>query len=959
MKKRILSILLVLTLFIGIIPLCDSSVQAKGATLSELEAKYPHGKYWNGGNADSYTSSPCNHHGNCTYSGSCGCNTFKGLAIQCMGFAYQLAYLVYGGNPYSDWNTNRNVSALNSLKAGDVVRYLNNGHSIFIIAVNGDTVTYADCNSDGHCKIRWNQTISKSTIKKTFSYVDSAPYEWDTGTTSTLTINYNANGAIIPNADITGYTYKVTDSAGLNMRAGAGTGYDVVKSLSVNTTFNVNVGDTKTADGYTWGKTTVGGTTGWVVISDYVSRIGTLRGSSYYLNSSLIYQSSSSSVYSQQMTYNETYADGLPGADDFGLTRDGYTFAGWSLSANGGTVITPGKSLKPEEIVPDLKNGSKTVTLYAIWEEKSNITLSFDANGGNGTMNSVSAVKGDSITIPESQFAKDGYSFIGWTVQRDDGLWYTDANTWVADSVIADRDATKKVCFAGDSITLNSSFVTVNGDHGYTLFAVWMDSRIQSIQISSIGKENVYYVGDTLDTGGIRLMASNTDGTFDILSEGFSCSPMTLSNEGTATITVTYGSLTATYDVQVTKAKTSQNNGTGKSDHVAYLLPSTSAGTLAEQGVWEGDSIQVLCKDGDYYLTFIPWNATSAAASNRVLLYLPTNIVTVSGTIPSAADYYSLNPTGQNNATVNSKAYVYHRTDGGENPVTVAGDAYTTMGPLAIGDRVRILFEMDGYYCVQTESYTGFVDKSAITIDKILCGIYVDEPTPDFCLIAEKDEDIDVSSLSVVGINSDGSVKTIADYEIDLPDTASAGIKYATIRCGEFSTFVRVKVIAPTIADIVLNSDSTLTGLSEQVTPDTLKAHYTNLGYDVTVTDKDGNDAEFVGTGSKVTVGSEVYEVVVKGDISGDGMIDIFDLSNLLGGVNGEYELEGVFKKACLIVNEEEPDIFDLTALLSHVNGDSVIVAKPIHLPNPHRLLMESVGISLKVGLYKRVLAVV
>ncbi|MBQ4065396.1 MAG: hypothetical protein IJD10_04790 [Clostridia bacterium] len=121
------------------------------------------------------------------------------------------------------------------------------------------------------------------------------------------------------------------------------------------------------------------------------------------------------------------------------------------------------------------------------------------------------------------------------------------------------------------------------------------------------------------------------------------------------------------------------------------------------------------------------------------------------------------------------------------------------------------------------------------------------------------------------------------------------------------------------------NTDKVLIGIFSEVTSDELKEHYSSLGYDVTITDMDGNETDVVGTGTKVTVGGETYEVVIKGDITGDGVIDIFDLSSLLSGVNGEFELEGVFKKAGLIVNEEEPDIFDLTALLSHVNGDDSI----------------------------------
>jgi len=47
-----------------------------------------------------------------------------------------------------------------------------------------------------------------------------------------------------------------------------------------------------------------------------------------------------------------------------------------------------------------------------------------------------------------------------------------------------------------------------------------------------------------------------------------------------------------------------------------------------------------------------------------------------------------------------------------------------------------------------------------------------------------------------------------------------------------------------------------------------------------------------LGTGSKVTVCNETYEVVVKGDTGGDGFIDIFDLISLMDHVNGDSTIE-------------------------------------------------------------------
>ncbi len=56
------------------------------------------------------------------------------------------------------------IRTCQKVKAGDVIRYRYNTHSVFVTKVTADTITFADCNWDGHCKIRWNVTIPKSSI---------------------------------------------------------------------------------------------------------------------------------------------------------------------------------------------------------------------------------------------------------------------------------------------------------------------------------------------------------------------------------------------------------------------------------------------------------------------------------------------------------------------------------------------------------------------------------------------------------------------------------------------------------------------------------------------------------------------------------------------------------------------------------------------------------------------------
>ena len=192
MRKRIciiLSLIMIMSVFSG---LNFSAEATTTMTFAQIQAKFPTGKYWNHSgsstnNPDGVTSIPCTHHNpKASYcsskglSGWCGCNSYNNGAIQCHGFALKMASLYYGNNPNS-WNK---VYNLNSLKAGDIIRYKNNGHSIWVTAVNGNTITYGDCNSDGHCGIKWNKTISKSAVLSTLTYVRSAPYKMNTVSTT-------------------------------------------------------------------------------------------------------------------------------------------------------------------------------------------------------------------------------------------------------------------------------------------------------------------------------------------------------------------------------------------------------------------------------------------------------------------------------------------------------------------------------------------------------------------------------------------------------------------------------------------------------------------------------------------------------------------------------------------------------------------------------------------------------
>ena len=96
-----------------------------------------------------------------------------------------------------------------------------------------------------------------------------------------------------------------------------------------------------------------------------------------------------------------------------GFTRNDYTFTGWNTQADGkGTAYKLGDNftLTDEDIV-----------LYAQWSKNApaQVNVSYDANGGTGTMESIIGDVGSKIVIEQNGFARSGYTFTGWNTQAD------------------------------------------------------------------------------------------------------------------------------------------------------------------------------------------------------------------------------------------------------------------------------------------------------------------------------------------------------------------------------------------------------------------------------------------------------------------------------------------------------------------------------------------------------------
>ena len=113
------------------------------------------------------------------------------------------------------------------------------------------------------------------------------------------------------------------------------------------------------------------------------------------------------------------------------FSRTGFEFLNWNTVADGsGTSYADGAEF----------TFNTDTMLHAQWKEKkaapsnpenpstpkTTYTVTFDANGGIGTIASISVEEGSEITLPKNTFTKTGYSFAGWATSADGNVSYSD-----------------------------------------------------------------------------------------------------------------------------------------------------------------------------------------------------------------------------------------------------------------------------------------------------------------------------------------------------------------------------------------------------------------------------------------------------------------------------------------------------------------------------------------------------
>ncbi|MCK9169587.1 MAG: Ig-like domain-containing protein [Treponema sp.] len=166
------------------------------------------------------------------------------------------------------------------------------------------------------------------------------------------------------------------------------------------------------------------------------------------------------------------------------LTASGYKFKGWNTADDGsGTTYSAGDTFT----MP-----SSAVDLFAVWIISTH-TVTFDANGGSGTMESQTGDDGSTITLPLNQFTRENYTFLGWAAESS--------------AASADYSDGAVYTIGSDDVTLYAVWgaavsISISSGSSITFTDVQSVTKGQSLTISvqeTYSSYQWYFDGDKLD----------------------------------------------------------------------------------------------------------------------------------------------------------------------------------------------------------------------------------------------------------------------------------------------------------------------------------------------------------------------------------------------------------------------------------------------------------------------------
>ena len=117
----------------------------------------------------------------------------------------------------------------------------------------------------------------------------------------------------------------------------------------------------------------------------------------------------------------------------------------------------------------------KNVDFTAVFRQTAKRTVTFNANGGTGTMAPVKTLSGEEYTLPECSFTREGYTFDGWLITGMIAEYPHDDPFEVTEKPASELDLRRGTLFVYSNLTLKASWkvnaytVTWKNDDGTVL----------------------------------------------------------------------------------------------------------------------------------------------------------------------------------------------------------------------------------------------------------------------------------------------------------------------------------------------------------------------------------------------------------------------------------------------------------------------------------------------------------
>lgn len=272
------------------------------------------------------------------------------------------------------------------------------------------------------------------------------------------------------------------------------------------------------------------------------------------------------------------------------LEKTGHSFAGWTIASDGtGTVLNSGSTFSI----------SSNTELYAKWTPTSGSNVTFNANGGTGTMAQQNASSATDLT--ENIFTRSGYTFTGWNTAADgSGTAYVDEqsysfasdltlyaqwspinNTLSFDGNGATGGSMASQTLATDaSITLPANTFTRTG---YT-FAGWSTTAGGAVEYANA-------VAFTMGATNTTLFAKWTAINYTVTFNGNGSTAGSMSNQtiaAFATANLTTNAFTRTGFTFSGWNSAADGSGTSYADGASYTMGTANAALFAQWVVFVG-----------------------------------------------------------------------------------------------------------------------------------------------------------------------------------------------------------------------------------------------------------------------------------------------------------------------------------------------------------------------------------